>query len=100
MSVIRERDLDDIDVERYSKRTKLGDSSEHSGSNTDGELVDASGQILPPSHALLGVPLPVAQDGHINLLETDVGISEYIGRDVSKIEGIIKQRLETYCPFG
>jgi hypothetical protein len=50
--------------------------------------------LLPQSHALLGIssieePGP---DGTRQIMETDVGISAYVGRDVNKIEGIIKQR--------
>ena len=49
--------------------------------------------VLPPSHALLGIPLPVAKEGQpLNFLEANVGISEYIGRGDAKVEGIIKQR--------
>lgn len=56
--------------------------------------------ILPPSHALLGIPLPVAESGRpLNFLESDVGISEYVGKGVSKIEGIIKQRCVTLVRF-
>jgi tRNA pseudouridine13 synthase len=50
--------------------------------------------ILPPSHSLLGTAPPL-QDEHgaiIRLMESDVGISEYIAKDVPKIGGIIKQR--------
>ena len=49
---------------------------------------------LPPSHSLLGVrPPEYSEDGSIQrIMETDVGISEYVGHDVPKIEGIIKQR--------
>ena len=60
--------------------------------------VDAKGDepetLLPPSHALLNTKRPVyGSDGSMQqIMETDVGISEYIGFDVPKIEGIIKQR--------
>src|ERR1700741_2117066 len=49
--------------------------------------------ILPPSHFLLGTAPPLQdKDGAIiRLMETDVGISEYIAKDVPKISGIIKQ---------
>lgn len=80
--VIHEREQEDEDVERYTKRTKLDDSTE---SNFD--------QLLPPSHALLGRPPPVIEEGRpVNFHEPDVGISEYIGRGDAMIEGIIKQR--------
>ena len=75
--IVHEREQDDADAERYSKRRK----------------VELEGQVLPPSHKLLGLPAPTAKEGEqVNFLETDVGISEYIGKDVGKIEGIIKQR--------
>jgi tRNA pseudouridine13 synthase len=78
--VYRERDQEDEEPEPASKRPKL----------------DALGEwnhVLPPSHSLLGIPLPVATDGPMNFVEADVGISEYIGHGIPKIEGIIKQRL-------
>ncbi len=69
------------DTERDLKRPKLDpESPQH-------------GHVLPPSHALLGIPLPQAKEGEVLAFrETDVGISEYVGRGVGKIEGIIKQR--------
>lgn len=93
--VIHEREQDETDIERYAKRAKLDDNAENAvegASNTS---------ILPPSHALLGIPLPVAQEGRpLNFLEADVGISEYIGRGEAKIEGIIKQRSLTFLLAG
>ena len=89
--VIHEREQDEADLERYAKRVKLDDTAENSSDAHN----DARSQpsILPPSHALLGIPMPVAQEGRpLNFLEADVGISEYIGRGEAKIEGIIKQR--------
>ena len=58
----------------------------------------ASESMLPPSHTLLNAPPPVfGPDGAMQqIMEADVGISEYIGFDVPKIEGIIKQR----CGFN
>lgn len=89
--IVHEREQDDGDIERYSKRSRLDKSEQPDASTTDGPAEPQ--HILPPSHALLGVPLPVAQeDAPMNFMETDVGISEYIGRGISKIEGIIKQR--------
>lgn len=81
-AVIHEREQEDEDVERYTKRAKLYDSTE--------SIFD---QVLPPSHSLLGRPTPVIKDGQpVNFHEPDVGISEYIGRGDATIEGIIKQR--------
>lgn len=86
--IVHEREQDDGDVERYSKRTRI----EGPEASTESEPTETP-HVLPPSHALLGIPLPVAEEGAaMNFMETDVGISEYIGRGVSKIEGIIKQR--------
>ncbi len=49
--------------------------------------------VLPPSHSLLGIPLPAAPPGQpINFTEADVGFSEYVARDIPKVEAIIKQR--------
>lgn len=90
--IVHEREQDDGDIERYSKRTRI-EGPEGSAENTAAAEPTEAPHILPPSHALLGVPLPVAQeDTPMNFMETDVGISEYIGRGVSRIEGIIKQR--------
>lgn len=55
--------------------------------------LDVSESVLPPSHSLLGVPLPVAPPGQpLNFTEADVGISEYVANDIVKVEAIIKQR--------
>ena len=93
--VIHEREQDDADVERYTKRSKIDTDIK-----TDQTIATQNGHsepaehILPPSHALLGIPLPVVKEGSaLNFLEKDVGISEYIGRGEAKVEGIIKQRL-------
>jgi tRNA pseudouridine13 synthase len=99
--IVHEREQDDGDVERYSKRTRI-----EGPEGSEEKLVDAPEEpteaphVLPPSHALLGVPLPVAQDdAPMNFMETNVGISEYIGRGVYKIEGIIKQRSDNLLHF-
>ena len=66
--------------------------------NMDVDAADAGPEsLLPPSHALLSTKPPVyGPDGSMQqIMETDVGISEYIGFDVPKIEGIIKQRCVT-----
>jgi tRNA pseudouridine13 synthase len=90
--VIHEREQDDADLERYTKRSKIdSDTKEDQAQNSQNESAE---HILPPSHALLGIPLPVVKEGSaLNILEKDVGISEYIGRGEAKVEGIIKQRL-------
>lgn len=50
--------------------------------------------LLPPSHALLGITRDEEPDGDgfTQMLETDVGISEYVGRDIPPIQAVIKQR--------
>lgn len=90
--LIHEREQDDADIERYSKRSKVGnDVQEFVGDATStSSSTQTTEHILPPSHALLGIPLP--DTFPLNFLEADVGISEYIGREEAKIEGIIKQR--------
>ena len=91
--VIHEREQDDGDVERYTKRVKLDDRVIPIVS-TDSTTLP---QVLPPSHSLLGLPLLVIKEGQpLNFHEPDVGISEYIGRGDAKIEGIIKQRSVSY----
>jgi len=75
------------DLERYGKRPRLDDSVHKMVI----QPFDGSGH--PPSHALLGIPLPEAtESGAINFLEKNVGISEYVGRESARIQGIIKQR--------
>ncbi|KAF8351365.1 pseudouridine synthase [Amanita rubescens] len=56
--------------------------------------------VLPPSHSLLGIPLPVAPSGQpINFTEADVGISEYVATDIPKVEAIIKQRFTDFLVY-
>ena len=54
--------------------------------------------ILPPSHSLLGIASPLQDENGaiIRLMESDVGISEYVAKDAPKIGGIIKQRYAAY----
>lgn len=85
VNIIHEREQADEELERYSKRPRLSTPSLDGATTED--------HVLPPSHALLGTPLPTAREGGaLNFLESNVGISEYIGRGEAKIEGIIKQR--------
>ncbi|KAJ3789478.1 pseudouridine synthase [Lentinula aff. detonsa] len=99
-STVRERENDDDDLERNLKRPKIDASASEAEAENNNNTPEPSTEkphVLPPSHSLLGVPLPTAQEGHaINFLETNVGISEYVGRGVSKIEGIIKQRFTDF----
>ena len=103
----------DVSDEPDAKRTRLEGSEDAAGDvtmSTDSavavvNIADLEEQenmdvdekeegLLPPSHALLDTRPPVyGPDGSMQqIMETDVGISEYIGFDVPKIEGIIKQR--------
>ena len=92
-SVIHEREQDDADLERYTKRSKTDtETKEDQAATTRNSHNGEAEHILPASHILLGMPLPVAKEA-LNILEKDVGISEYIGRGEAKVEGIIKQRL-------
>jgi len=96
--LVHEREQDGADIERYSKRFKVhSDVQEFSGDDISmSSSTQTTEHILPPSHALLGIPLP--DTFPLNFLEANVGISEYIGREEAKIEGIIKQRLATsFC---
>ncbi|KAJ7590955.1 pseudouridine synthase [Mycena floridula] len=88
--VFHERDqLDHDDQQRYSKRAKL-----------DNEKIPEKEQsILPPSHSLLGIPEPISEGGRLKFEEKNVGISEYVGNGVSKIDGIIKQRFTDFLVF-
>ena len=84
----REQDEEEEDLKRYCKRPRLDDAVQKAVTQPpDGD------SYIPPSHALLGIPLPeITEFGAINFLETNVGISEYVGRESAKIQGIIKQR--------
>ncbi|KAI0307293.1 pseudouridine synthase [Multifurca ochricompacta] len=57
--------------------------------------------ILPPSHSLLGTTPPQQDENGsiIRLMESDVGISEYISKNVPKIGGIIKQRFTDFLVY-
>lgn len=90
---IREREDDDSEA-RSPKRTKttefdiVGKSSQAEQESNEREQ-----SILPPSHVLLGLGSPHTTSGGLRqLLECDVGISEYITRDLPPVRGIIKQR--------
>jgi tRNA pseudouridine13 synthase len=88
-----------------SKRLKVDDATEESKLAPDlssslpivpsDPAIDApKDNILPPSHYLLGTAPPLQDESGaiIRLMESDVGISEYIAKNVPKINGIIKQR--------
>jgi len=74
-----------------TKRQKLDDDKAQNPS----EVVKAP--LLPPSHALLGITRGKPDgDGFTQMLETDVGISEYVGQDIPPIQAVIKQRCAQY----
>ncbi|KAF9008970.1 pseudouridine synthase [Cyathus striatus] len=99
-TIVHEREQDDEDVERYSKRTKTDFSAPEPSTESTESTATTHDHVLPPSHALLGIPLPEQKkDGPLNFMETDVGISEYIGRGDAKIHGIIKQRFTDFLVF-
>jgi tRNA pseudouridine13 synthase len=96
--------LDNSMEEPPSKRLKVDDATEETKSAMDlsaaipivpSDSTDAPKEaILPPSHSLLGTSPPMQDESGaiIRLKESDVGISEYIAKNVPKINGIIKQR--------
>lgn len=96
---IRERE-DDNSESRSPKRTKItevdnddDDAGESSQAVHESNHEEVAESILPPSHVLLGLSSPETTSyGLRQLLECDVGISEYISRDLPPISGIIKQR--------
>ncbi|KAF5363345.1 hypothetical protein D9756_000469 [Leucocoprinus leucothites] len=93
----REHEQDEEDLERYKKRVKLDDDATGISSPSN---ADEHSHILPPSHALLGTSLPeTTEGGAIKFLETNVGISEYVGRESAKIQGIIKQRFTDFLVY-
>jgi len=93
MSASTKRENDGENLHGDSKRPRIEEEKDAIKISDQTEKTSEHEHILPPSHSLLGVPLPVAVQGRaINFRETDVGISEYVGKGVSKIEGIIKQR--------
>jgi tRNA pseudouridine13 synthase len=100
--------LDNTTEAPPSKRLKVEDSTEESKSAPDSSVTLSVGpsdsasvttkeSILPPSHSLLGTAPPLQDESGaiIRLMESDVGISEYIAKHVPKIGGIIKQRYRT-----
>lgn len=106
-SVVRERE-DDEELARSPKRTKVDESADDGPivadtsplmsaalavtDSKEGSSVVTAESVLPPSHALLGITPTFSSNGLRQVLQTDVGISEYISRDVPPISGIIKQR--------
>lgn len=92
-TALRPREDDTPAVEEPpTKRQKLSVNQAQGPS----EVVKAP--LLPPSHALLGITSDREPDGDgfTQMLETDVGISEYVGRDITPIRAVIKQRCARY----
>ena len=96
--IVRERDLEQSDDERETKRLKTdhsGDTAEvaanaESTRPEEATSMFSSEDLLPPSKALL--PHKPSGLDIYRVSEPDVGISEYISHDVPRIDGIIKQR--------
>ncbi|KAF8663481.1 hypothetical protein AX16_001049 [Volvariella volvacea WC 439] len=89
--LVHELDSSEQDAERYAKRPKLENQPDAHPEHR---------HILPPSHALLGIPLPeIKDDTPTTFLETDVGISEYVSRGIAKIDAIIKQRFTDFLVY-
>ncbi|KZV76135.1 tRNA pseudouridine synthase D [Peniophora sp. CONT] len=61
----------------------------------------ASQSLIPPSHVLLETTPPAySEDGMLlRIMETDVGISEYIAKNTPQIGGIIKQRFTDFLVY-
>jgi len=101
MSTALSRDREDDDeLSRSPKRIKVdvpsAEAEETVGSET--HCTDAN-CILPPSHILLGNQLSSSSSCTTRqLLESDVGITEYISRDIPPVLGIIKQRYDACFP--
>ncbi|KAI9512222.1 tRNA pseudouridine synthase D [Russula earlei] len=84
-----------------SKRFKTDDTTEEPNYDQrppDSACPAINDTILPPSHSLLETAPPLQDEtgAIVRLMESDVGISEYIAKDVPKISGIIKQRFTDF----
>jgi hypothetical protein len=78
---------------RENAAAEVGPIPKRAKVNDEGDEISQQDRHLPPSHALLGItPEDNTSVVFPRLSEGDVGISEYIDRDVPAIEGIIKQR--------
>ncbi|KAG2116077.1 tRNA pseudouridine synthase D [Suillus discolor] len=113
-SAIRERE-DDEELARSPKRAKVDELTDDgpivadtsplmsaaiaAADSKESTSAVAAESVLPPSHALLGIAPTFSSNGLRQVLQTDVGISEYISRDVPPISGIIKQRFTDFLVF-
>ena len=92
--------LDDTAEAPPLKRIKIDDTATESDIQVatpppaTAATSELGANILPPSHSLLGIAPPLQDENGsiIRLMESDVGISEYIAKEAPKIGGIIKQR--------
>ncbi|KAI6047420.1 pseudouridine synthase [Pisolithus marmoratus] len=107
MSTTTSRDREDDDGQfRSPKRAKLEapsladvDGTNEATASADAGCTDPN-CILPPSHVLLCNRLSTPSSCTTRqLLESDVGITEYVSRDVPPICGIIKQRFTDFLVF-
>ncbi|KAI6035142.1 tRNA pseudouridine synthase D [Pisolithus orientalis] len=107
MSTSTSRDRDDNDDEQFRslKRAKVEASSADVDERNEGTTVTGAdctdpSCILPSSHVLLRNRLSIPSSCTTRqLLESDVGITEYVSRDVPPICGIIKQRFTDFLVF-
>ena len=111
MATVRPREDDELQDERTPKRLKLLEDEPHQadiivgGPTADEKVQDQIHvynleNLLPSSRELLGLPVTpqIPPDGVMHRTsEPDVGISEYIGKGLPMIQGIIKQRY--VCPW-
>lgn len=77
----REGDESDGADARPAKRVKVDDDAQDT-------VAAVAEDVLPPSSAILGL----TREDPNRITELDVGISQYISKDVPRIDGIIKQR--------
>lgn len=101
MSTALSRDReDDEELSRSPKRVKVDEPSTDAEETVGSETHCTNATcILPPSHVLLGNQ----SSSHSScttrqLLESDVGITEYVSRDIPPVRGIIKQRYDAHLP--
>lgn len=105
----RKRDEGPLEDEvRDTKRLKLDVEHPPQAEGTEGtEEIPEDGKpqyifedLLPPSRSLIfPAALPTPTDDAYRVMEVDVGIAEYIDKDVRAIQGIIKQRCEMFRQF-
>ncbi|EIW82095.1 tRNA pseudouridine synthase D [Coniophora puteana RWD-64-598 SS2] len=95
MASVNKRDNDDLSQPPSPKRVRVDESVAEDKAHDSPQTLDS---ILPPSHALLGLP-PTGDALGVQVSEKDVGISEYIGHDVAPIHAIIKQRFTDFLVY-